>query len=39
MNRNKSDQLPKAQIQFLQSVAVPLYHVRNEFLTNTEFLK
>lgn len=27
MNRNKSDQLPKAQIQFLQSVCVPLYHV------------
>lgn len=34
MNRNKSDQLPKAQIQFLQSVAVPLYHVRNHQFFN-----
>ena len=28
MNRDKSDQMPKMQIQFLQSVCWPLYNVR-----------
>ncbi len=27
MNRNKSDQLPLMQVQFLESVCVPLYDV------------
>lgn len=29
MNRNKSEQLPKIQTQFLQTVCVPLYKVSN----------
>ena len=27
MNRSKQDQLPQMQIQFLQSVCIPLYNV------------
>lgn len=27
MNRSKSNKLPQMQIQFLQSVCVPMYHV------------
>lgn len=28
MNRNKADQMPTLQIQFLQNICLPLYNVK-----------
>ena len=36
MNRNKAEKLPKIQIQFLQSVCVPLYKGLSQCNTNLE---
>jgi len=31
MNRNKADQMPALQIQFLQNICLPLYNVSQLF--------